>query len=152
MQQAARLAIDTADVLLLLIDPSDAEHAAIERSADLRVFTKADIHPNAPTPAGGLRVSAHLGTGMRELRERLDEQCFGPARDAGHQVALTARHVGAIEAALSAVQRAHGAMESGAEIVALELREALDLLGEVRGVVSSDEVLGRVFARFCIGK
>jgi tRNA modification GTPase len=89
---------------------------------------------------------------MTELRDRLDELCFGQSSGASEHVALTARHAVAIETALQAVGRARSSIESGSEIVALELREALDSLGEVRGVVSSDDVLGRVFARFCIGK
>ena len=42
--------------------------------------------------------------------------------------------------------------DDGAELVALELRHALDALGEIAGTISSDDLLGRIFSRFCIGK
>jgi tRNA modification GTPase len=45
-----------------------------------------------------------------------------------------------------------GAAGAGAELIALELRDALDHLGRVLGQVTPDDVLGRVFATFCIGK
>jgi tRNA modification GTPase len=44
------------------------------------------------------------------------------------------------------------ARNGAAELIALELREALDALGRVLGQVTPDDVLGRVFASFCIGK
>lgn len=147
MQDVARRAIETADVIVRVVDPSDRDEAHLDRSPDLTVFTKSDLHA-----ANGLSVSAVTGAGMPQLRDRLDELCFGGASNAAEQVALTARHVGAIEQTISAIDRARSSVASGAEIVALELRDALDALGLVRGAVSTDEVLGRVFARFCIGK
>jgi tRNA modification GTPase len=149
MQEVSRRAIETADVVVLLIDPTDpASPPTVDRAIDLTVFTKADLSHRD----GGLSVSAQSGSGMQHLRERLDELCFGQSTGTTEHVALTARHVRAIEAALQAAGRARASIEAGAEIVAMELRDALDSLGEVRGVISTDEVLGRVFARFCIGK
>jgi tRNA modification GTPase len=59
-----------------------------------------------------------------------------------------------LEALVSRLRVAHSVAleEEGAELVALELRHALDALGEIVGSVTSDDVLGRVFSRFCIGK
>ena len=146
MQEASKRAIEQADVVVLLIDPNDPERPTV--NAQLTIFTKADL---GACHSGGLNVSAKTGIGMSELRAKLDELCFG-GDACNRTVALTARHVRAVEEALGAVQRARGAIQSGAEIVALELREALDQLGSIRGQISSDDVLGRVFARFCIGK
>lgn len=147
MQNASKRAIEQADIIVRLIDPSDPERPALD--AHLTVLTKADLE--AVQALDGLRVSARTGFGMPELRAKLDELCFGQDM-ADPSVALTARHVRAVEEALSAIRRARTSMRSGAEIVALELREALDQLGSIRGTISSDDVLGRVFARFCIGK
>jgi tRNA modification GTPase len=149
MQEVSQRAIKTADVVILLIDPNDpVPPPQIDRGIDLIVQTKADLGGAGK----GLSVSAKTGSGMPEFRDRLDELCFGRPSGARDQVALTGRHVRAIEEAMQSVQRARESVASGAEIVALELREALDQLGSIRGVVSSDDVLGRVFARFCIGK
>lgn len=145
MQNVSHRAIEQADIVVELVDPSDANRPTFD--SHLTVFTKADVS----AVLEGMCISAKTGIGMSELRAKLDELCFG--RASGSQtVALTVRHVRAVEEALEAIQRARIAMEFGAEILALELREALDQLGMIRGTVSSDDVLGRVFAKFCIGK
>jgi tRNA modification GTPase len=68
-------------------------------------------------------------------------------------LALNARHVQAIHDAREALLRAgERSQDSGAEVLALELREALDALGSILGSVTPDDVLARIFAGFCIGK
>ncbi|MCS7033663.1 MAG: tRNA uridine-5-carboxymethylaminomethyl(34) synthesis GTPase MnmE, partial [Phycisphaerae bacterium] len=70
----------------------------------------------------------------------------------GDKLALNQRHVRAIEASAEAIRRARRSLERGPELIALELREALDHLGQILGQVTPDDVLGRVFRSFCIGK
>jgi tRNA modification GTPase len=67
-------------------------------------------------------------------------------------MALNARHVRALGEAVEALGRARAGVEAGAEVVAMELREALDALGSVLGRMSPDDLLGRIFSQFCIGK
>jgi tRNA modification GTPase len=118
-------------------------------SVDLIVFSKLDLADEATLPPGALAVSAHTGRNMGALRHRLDELAFGsPA--AAPTLALNARHVQAIDEARRALARATAG--AAAELLALELREALDALGQVLGNVSPDELLGRIFSAFCIGK
>ena len=84
---------------------------------------------------------------MERLREMLDEVCFS-RRSAGTGLALNDRHVHAIGRARGALRHAEAEANGGAaELVALELREALDAVGSVVGAVSPDDVLGKVFAQ-----
>jgi len=96
-------------------------------------------------------VSAMTGVGMHELRARLDELAFGAA-GGGSGLALNARHVQAIGEAREALARAVESVAGGAEVVAMDLREGLEALGAVLGRMSPDDLLGRIFSRFCIGK
>ena len=96
-------------------------------------------------------MSAVTGEGMERLREELDRVCFG-AQGGGEALALNGRHLEAIGEARAALQRAIMSVENGAEVMAMELREAMEGLGDVLGKVSPEEVLGRVFGKFCIGK
>jgi tRNA modification GTPase len=93
---------------------------------------------------------------MDALREAMDRLAFGDSGGGGGGgvFALNARHRHSIGEAREALARAREAARSsaGAEVIALELREALDGLGRVLGRVTPDDVLGRVFASFCIGK
>ena len=61
---------------------------------------------------------------------------------------------GHIEACLACLRRAHAVVlfEEPAELLALELRRALEQLGEMVGAVYTDDLLDRIFSRFCIGK
>ena len=108
--------------------------------------------PIPNTVPAELDVSALSSAGMDELRQRLDTLCFGES-PANASVALNIRHVQAIEEARTAMTRAADRVHAGSpELIALELREAMDHLGEVVGRVSPDELLGRIFSTFCIGK
>jgi len=60
--------------------------------------------------------------------------------------------VGQVTDAREALRRACGRVSDGPELLALEIREALDALGQILGRLSPDDLLGRIFSSFCIGK
>jgi tRNA modification GTPase len=120
------------------------------RAASLLVQTKADL---APGKIGDLAVSAHTGIGIAELLAALDEAAFPPrSSEASGTLALNARHMAELNEAVAALGRARESFERGPEFVAFELRIALDHLGKILGTVSPDDVLGKIFSSFCIGK
>ena len=63
-------------------------------------------------------------------------------------------HLEAVQSAIESLERARGAVEQQMEheFVALDLREGLDALGEIVGHVSTEDLLGRIFSEFCVGK
>jgi tRNA modification GTPase len=152
MQSRATAAIASADVVLHL-HAADDEQAplALDRPADLFVRTKHDLRSVTPSD-DGVFVSAQTGHGMDELRERLDAVCF--SANERTTLTLNARHHAHLHDAAAALGRATDAnrVEAGPEVIAVELRDALDALGAIVGTVSPDELLGRVFSKFCIGK
>ena len=97
-----------------------------------------------------LLVSAKTALHMDELRLALDVAAFG-GKGPEASLALTARHLRAIQEALEALDRA-AHVASLPELLALELRTALDALGQILGIVSTDDLLAQIFSRFCIGK
>ncbi len=101
-----------------------------------------------------VRVSAVRGDGLPELRLALAD-LLGADRAGGLAGAVAnPRHAEALARARDALSRASRVAEEGApgEIVALELRESLAAIGEVTGRNVGEELLERIFARFCIGK
>lgn len=158
MRRKAEQAVESADVLVLAIDRADPVGAPrLSRRPDLVVHTKADLLPARSADASGLAVSALTGVGLPQLRDRLDALAFGAPDGAGGTaggtgLALNARHVTAIEEARAAIGRVQAGAEKTGELVALDLREALDALGSIVGQVTPDDVLGRIFGAFCIGK
>ena len=153
MREHAVRALEAADLVVLVQDiTDDRPPLVLPREVSLVVVSKQDLQPSAPMPDGNrVSVSAMSGTGMDQLRQRLDELCFGQA-SAAPALALNVRHVNALSGAREALRRAREFVVGGPELLALELREALDALGGILGRLSPDDLLGRIFSSFCIGK
>ena len=100
-----------------------------------------------------LNVSAKTGAGIDELRETIRK--LAGYKDLG-EGAFTARrrHVRAIAVAAEHFQRGRDALEQNkaGELLAEDLRESHEALGEITGAFTSDDLLGRIFSEFCIGK
>ncbi|MCG8650118.1 MAG: tRNA modification GTPase [Pirellulales bacterium] len=122
---------------------------------DLCVATKMDLRPAQHPPTGWIGTSATSGQGIEGLKraiaaaiETFDRQetgsVAGTAARCGQSIA---RAKSAIDAAVELTQT-----HQGHELVASELRTAVEQLGEVTGAVYTDDILDRVFGRFCIGK
>jgi tRNA modification GTPase len=151
MRERAMQTVETSDLVVLVRDPADtAALPYLPRRPDLVVQSKLDLGHDVASD-NAIPVSAHTGANVNQLRARLDELAFG---DTAHRpsLALNARHLAAIAEARTAMDRARTNVHAGPEIVALDLREALDALGTVLGQVSPDDVLGQIFSTFCIGK
>jgi tRNA modification GTPase len=172
MQQAHALRVgqlEGAD-LVLFCTPADADQAEPAAEARFReelddagqslltVLTKCDLIEDGPAVADGgpaLCVSARARTGLRELIDaaaaRLTESHAGERQLVGM---TAARSRESLAAASSALDVAADTAQTGAghELVALEVRSALDHLGRILGAVYTDDILDRIFSRFCIGK
>ncbi len=129
-----------------------ARLAADERL--VHVFNKLDAAPGALPTDAGLAISAVTGEGLAALRARLLAVAGWQPAPEGLFIAR-ARHVEALrrtrahlDAAAAHAARGNAALELFAE----ELRLAHDALGEITGRFTSDDLLGAIFGRFCIGK
>jgi tRNA modification GTPase len=105
---------------------------------------------------GEVRVSAHSGEGIGELRARLLEMAFGGiVGETGEAPLVTReRHARALREARDEVELFLEAEQGGvpAELAATHLRAATGALEALIGAVTPDDVLGRVFGQFCVGK
>ena len=162
--ERARDAIAGGDVVLHLADdraPAPSGEMAPEVSSAqtlLRVHNKIDLSGSPPgldeeVDPPVLRISARTGEGLPALRERLKAIAgYQPGED-GLFIARR-RHVEALEEAAAAIERGSAQLAgSGAgELLAEDLREAQHALGRITGAVTTDDLLARIFSRFCIGK
>ncbi len=122
------------------------------------VFNKCDLASGLPvadtlTGPPRLTVSALTGSGIDALRAHL-KQVMGYHSAAAGTVSARARHLEALATARAHTEAAARQLsESRAgELVAEELRAAQQSLSQITGEFTSDELLGRIFAGFCIGK
>ena len=158
----ARKAMTNADAVLWIQDATDTVSDELDTNVPSDVpltivRNKIDLCNEDPGVEAGepfvVRLSAKTGAGMESLRERLRD--VAGYRDLG-EGAFTARqrHLDALQRAAThfAVGREALATTRAGELLAEELRLAHDALGEITGAVSSDDLLGMIFSRFCIGK
>ncbi|KAB7765959.1 MULTISPECIES: tRNA uridine-5-carboxymethylaminomethyl(34) synthesis GTPase MnmE [Xanthomonas] len=158
----ARQELQRADLALIVLDARDAEagQAAIaDAIADvpqrLWIHNKSDLLAAVPAAsAERVYVSAATGSGLEQLHAQL-RAIAGAAAGEGSdgEFSARARHVDALQRAAThadaaAVELQHERLELAAE----ELRLAHAALGEIVGTLSADDLLGRIFSSFCIGK
>jgi tRNA modification GTPase len=170
--------IERADRVLFVVDAADPEavHAVERDLAALPtraprtvVYNKIDrtgaepaLEPpraigahavgDAPS-ATALHLSASTGAGLGLLRNHLKD-CVGFHPAGTGALSARARHLDALRRARAHVEAAHRLLvdRHAGELVAQELTDAQRALGEITGEVTSDDLLGRIFASFCIGK
>lgn len=160
----ARTAMQRADLVLLVEDSSaaasiPADLALPEHVPLLRVSNKIDLaglDPGETRDTDGrytLRLSALTGAGIDLLRARL-KALAGYADSAEGSYAARRRHLDALDCARARLEQAGGllARGHGVELAAEELRLAQAALAEITGEFTSEDLLGRIFSEFCIGK
>jgi tRNA modification GTPase len=135
-------------------EAAEARIAARLPGADkvLHVFTKSDL--NERVCADGLKLSTRTGAGLQALRLALLQRAGWQSTAEGVFIAR-ARHVRALQATRLHLGRAaaHAAERAAPlELLAEELRLAHEALAEITGAFTSDDLLGEIFSRFCIGK
>ncbi|MDB5385089.1 MAG: mnmE 1 [Planctomycetaceae bacterium] len=123
----------------------------------LQVITKCDLDPSAIDRKDGaeVRVSAQTGAGLQVLLTIIAQAlALRNASESGILGSTLARCRDSLERATSALSRAAEIAESGGgdEFLATDVREALDELGSMTGAFYTDDLLDRIFSKFCIGK
>lgn len=170
---AAHGAIEGADLLLAVFDASlglpRLDASPHRRCPTVAVANKCDLLGDdersrlraelSQTAAAGCLVSAATGEGCEDLVRRMGLALADrPAATMDSAIALMAEHRQALGRALDAIDRA-SALAAGAtdvlaeaDLVAAELHEAAEALGTLVGEEDTEAMLGRIFARFCVGK
>ena len=146
-------------------------HSGISERTLLILLNKADLlsEPEIPamltsaedlarrkglSPTRTLAISARNRLGLPEITAALAATAAAHTTDTSATLVTNLRHYQALQKALEALTRAREALLAGVstEFVTQDIREALHHIGEICGEVTSEEVLGTVFSRFCIGK
>ncbi len=156
-----------ADLILIVMDaslPSPTLPAdllpLLTAEKSITVFNKLDLVKNIPPPAPAGRslavgVSALTGQGINELTQAIVRLADTFQVAVGDDlVAISARHADALGRARSALQDARSKLAQNAptELLASDLRTALDAYGEISGKIDNERMLDQLFATFCIGK
>ena len=157
--EKARLIAQEADLVLEVRDLSDGEFDFSDQTENLEgrklvIYNKSDLlkeKPNKP-PKHNIIVSALTGAGIDSLRHAILDK-VGFKND---EISFTARarHIESMRLAIDVLLKTENNITNmnNLELIAEGLRQAQEELGEILGVVSADELLGKIFSEFCIGK
>jgi tRNA modification GTPase len=171
--ERSRLQMESADLVLVLLDcsrPLDDQDRAVLRQASsqprILVRSKADLPPawgpgDLPLDGRAIDVSAHARTGLDELGQAILAalpQAGGGSvpRSSSEPISITrARHHAALVAARRALESIPGHLRNGGgalDLVSCELQSACTELERLVGMTNAEDVLDRIFRRFCVGK
>lgn len=166
-------AIEQADLVLVLVDgsvPLSAEDRELvaRQPAEKRmvVVNKWDLPERITAPElgalapgesgdGYVRISAKTGAGLDALRDRIRAMVLRPDYEPGEGAMVTRlRHLTSLNRAREALMTASQSVAEHlpSELVAMDLRAAIEALGEITGAVTTEDILDRIFSEFCIGK
>lgn len=146
-----------ADLVLYLVDGTQGvarnELDALDREQTILVWSKADISTAAP-PDGFIPVSSSSCEGFTELEGAIRERLLGRVSGDDAAVIDSARQRDLLIRAREALAEVETGLKADMPLdaLAVDLREALDALGEITGEVTTAEVLNDMFSRFCVGK
>ena len=113
----------------------------------------AEIHAIAPN-ASSVMISAKKDIDVDKLEQLLLESANIPENDSSAVVITNARHYDALLHAGEAIHRAIEGLHDGlsGDFVSQDIRECMHYLGEITGEITTHEILGSIFSRFCVGK
>lgn len=163
----SRKALHTSDIAIHVLDGSRPFSRADRELSELCngkitivVVNKVDLPRRLKFPPDfahvrPIEVCAKTGAGMDRLKDAIEQAAWqGPVTSQGLGIVINERHAEALGRALDSLTAAHQLMlgANGLEVVAQEMRLALNAIGEVVGKTTTDDILDRVFSTFCIGK
>lgn len=164
--------METADHILLVVDGADPAHdnddprviwpeihEHLTRNIPISVVhNKCDLSGRSPTIGNHngtpiIELSAKTGAGMDLLKSQL-KQCMGYSEGEESNFSARRRHLQSLDKAAKALATGRSQLENAGagELLAEDLRDCQNALGEITGAVSSDQLLGEIFSSFCIGK
>lgn len=144
----AKSIISSADVVLFVTDGDEFSEKTSGKV--IRVFNKCDVL----TPRGNydLAVSAKTGVGLNDLKEAIKRAGVGDAA-LDKIFVVEERHYSALTRAAEALRSAaDNAQTHTLDMIAVDLRDSWDALGEITGETATEEIISTVFEKFCVGK
>jgi tRNA modification GTPase len=122
-------------------------------------LTSSQISNLTSTPLGDLRIQIHLlsaktGEGVETLKTTLLDFVNTGALRNNETIVTNSRHYDALIKALEEIHKVQEGIDSGlsGDLLAIDIRQALYYFGEITGEITNDDLLGNIFANFCIGK
>ena len=150
--ELSKKALKSADIVIYLADKeNDFDKLPIAKNKkNIFVLNKIDL-ANKKAPVGGFAISAKTKKNLKPLKKALAHNFL--KLNQGELLSVNVRHLNLIKKAYKNIALiSPGLVSSNLELVAENLRNCDELLGEIYDPISSDDMLGKIFNKFCIGK
>ena len=148
----AQAAVNDADILVWVRSSDVNETVGPPRKPDVVVFNKSDLVSIRTQNDGDLSISTRTGLGIAELQDRLKSLVSQRMIGLEDAVVVRQRHITAIQNSIRLLNDCVLMPDRPSELLCEDLRRAARYLGEITGHVEVEELLGKIFSEFCIGK
>ncbi len=152
------MVIENADIILYLVDSTEGltqeDRDFIGKYPCIPLWNKTDISKDK-APDGFIPISASTGSGFEQLQDTIYTKASGNCQiDSGEAVIDSQRQKELIERSLDAIGKVRNGISSQMplDVVAVDLEDAVDALGELTGEITTSDLLENMFSHFCVGK
>lgn len=150
---------ENADIVLFMLDASGemskedlALEARLKDKRVLKVYNKSDMGI-LPSNNDGIAISALNGTNIDLLLDKIVSYFMSGEVDTSGEILTNLRHIDAVERALDSIKSAtYNVEDAPIECTLIDLHAAYSALGEITGDTASEDVIDRIFTKFCLGK
>lgn len=150
--ERAKAATLAADILVWVTSPDIVETVGPERRADVIVGNKADLHSIRERNDDVIFVSTKTGLGLNRLRDVLNSLIQARLSGVENAVIVRQRHILAVQETIRLLNESVEETHQPLELVTEDLRKAARALSSITGHVDVEDLLGKIFSEFCIGK
>jgi len=150
--ERAHAAAAAADILIWVTAPDVSSPSHPPRKPDIEVLNKADLDSIHVRNDAALPVSTKTGVGLDALRAALHTEVLRRTDGVEHAIVVRQRHADAVAQSIRLLNNVVTLPNRPHELIAEDLRKAARALGSITGHVDVEDLLGKIFSEFCIGK
>jgi tRNA modification GTPase len=148
----AKLEVRDADILVWVTAPDVISEVGPERSPDIVVFNKVDLDSSRLRNDDAISVSVKNGQGLNRLTEVLKSLIQERSSLVNNAIVVRTRHVSAVKETIRLLNDSLKDEKRPLELIAEDLRKATRAISSITGRIDVEDLLGKIFSEFCIGK
>ncbi len=148
--QRTLASISSCDVVLHVVDSCDNADRVDSSAPIIKIYNKCDTYTAVSTD--GIAVSAKLGTNVDSILSAIYDMHKLGSIDSTDIILTNSRHIDVLTNTRRLIAEALADCETTMDCVAVRLHEAWQMLGEITGTTANQEIIDRIYSRFCLGK
>lgn len=148
--ERTRASIDSCDVVLHVVDNASNSDTIVTTTPVVKIYNKCDTY--TVEKQDGIAVSAKLGTNIDSILSHIYDMHKLGTVDSCDIILTNSRHIDVLTNTRRLVSEALSDCQVTMDCVAVRLHEAWQMLGEITGTTANQDIIDRIYSRFCLGK